>query len=140
MRNSLQLKQLCWAWLATIWTASAAAAQTTFASDLGGLPPAAAAVAALLAIIGGAAYTAQKMADPAVTVKSVPLTIISDILASVVAGLITFFLSSWANWPVVLQAACITLAGYGGSRVLERYLVVGMTKIDRLGGKPEGTP
>lgn len=140
MRNSLQLKQLVWAWIAAIWTCSAAAAQTTFASDLGGLPPAAAAVAALLAIIGGAAYTAQKMADPAVTVKSIPLTIISDILASVVAGLITFFLTSWVAWPAVLQAACITLAGYGGSRVIERYLLAGMARIDRIGGKPEGTP
>lgn len=140
MRHSLQLKQLCWAWLVCFWTASAWAAQATFVGDLAALPPAAIAVSALLAIIGGAAYTAQKMADPAITVKSVPLTIISDILASVVAGLLTFFISSWAGFPAVLQAACITLAGYGGSRVLERYLVAGMARIDRLGGKPEGTP
>lgn len=140
MRHSLQLKQLCWAWLASLWTASAWAAQTTFVGDLAAIPPAAVAVSALLAIIGGAAYTAQKMADPAITVKSIPLTIVSDLLASVVAGLLTFFLSSWAGFPAVLQAACITLAGYGGSRVLERYLVAGMARIDRLGGKPEGTP
>jgi uncharacterized BrkB/YihY/UPF0761 family membrane protein len=140
MRHSLQLKQLCWAWLASFWTASAWAAQATFVGDLAAIPPAAVAVSALLAIIGGAAFTAQKMADPATVVKSVILEITKDILTSVVAGLLTFFLSSWAGFPAVLQAACITLAGYGGSRVLERYLIAGMARIDRLGGKPEGTP
>lgn len=140
MRDSLQLKQLLWAWLASFWTASAWAAQTTFAGDLATIPPAAVAVSALLAFIGGAAFTAQKMADPATVVKSVALEIIKDILVSIVAGLLTFFTCSWLGWPPMLQAACITLAGYGGSRVLERYLIAGMSRIDRLGGKPEGTP
>ena len=140
MRDRLQLMKFCWAWLSTFWAASAWAAQTTFVGDLTSIPPAAVAVSALLAVIGGAAFTAQKMADPATVVKSVALEIIKDILASVVAGLLTFFISSWAGFPAVLQAACITLAGYGGSRVLERYLIAGLARIDRLGGKPESTP
>lgn len=140
MRDCLQLKKLCWAWLMSFWTASAWAAQVTFASDLAAIPPAAIAVTVLLAIIGGAAFTSQKMADPDVVVKSVTLEIVKDILTSIVAGLLTFFVCAWLNWPPLLQAASITLAGYGGSRVLERYLNGAFQRIDRLGGKPEGTP
>lgn len=140
MRNSLQLKQLTWAWLASMWSASAWAAQATFAKDMASIPPAALAVSVLLSIIGGAAFTAQKMADPGTVVKSVALEIVKDILASIVAGLLTFFVCAWLDFAAVLQAACITLAGYGGSRVLERYLNSALMRIDRLGGKPEGTP
>jgi hypothetical protein len=125
------------------WTTAAWAAQVTFVEDLTMIPPAAVAISALLSIIGGAAFTAQKMADPATVVKSVTLEIIKDILASVVAGLLTFFVCSWAGFAPVLQAACITIAGYGGSRVLERYLNTALMRIDTLAGsnnKPEGMP
>ncbi len=140
MRDNLQLKKMTWAWLASFWVSSACAAQATFAGDLSTIPPAAIAVSVLLAFIGGAAFTAQKMADPATVVKSVTLEIIKDLLASIVAGLLTFFVCSWLNFAPLLQAACITIAGYGGSRVLERYLNSALLRIDRLGGKPEGTP
>ena len=82
----------------------------------------------------------QKIANPEFVVRSVPLEIAKDILASVVAGLITYSICAWQEFPLLLQPACITIAGYGGSRVLERYLAVGIARIDRLGGKPEGTP
>jgi hypothetical protein len=133
MRDRLQLKKLAWGWLMTFWAASAWA---TFAGDMANIPPAALAVTVLLAIIGGAAFTAQKMADPATVVKSVSLEIIKDILASIVAGLLTFFIGSWLGFTTVLQAACITLAGYGGSRVLERYLNTALMRLDRFSGKP----
>jgi hypothetical protein len=136
MRDRLQLKKLAWGWLMTFWAASAWAAQATFAGDMANIPPAALAVTVLLAIIGGAAFTAQKMADPATVVKSVSLEIIKDILASIVAGLLTFFIGSWLGFTTVLQAACITLAGYGGSRVLERYLNTALMRLDRFSGKP----
>ena len=68
------------------------------------------------------------------------LEIIKDIFASVVAGLVTYSLCAWQEIPLLLQPGCITIAGYGGSRVLERYLSAGMSRIDRLAGKPEGTP
>jgi hypothetical protein len=140
MRDSLQLIKMCWVWLLTFWSASACAAGATFASDLSAIPVAAVAVAVALALVGGAAATLQKIANPEFVVKSVPLEIIKDIFASVVAGLVTYSLCAWQGIPLLLQPACITLAGYGGSRVLERYLAAGMIRIDRLGGKPEGTP
>jgi hypothetical protein len=138
--RDLQLKRFFLMLFGTIWSVSAWAAQTTFVGDLADIPPAAVAVSVLLAIIGGAAFTAQKMADPTVVVKSVVLEIIKDTLNSVVAGILTFFVLSWAGWPAVLQAAGITIAGYGGSRVLEGYLNAGLSRILRLGAKPESTP
>jgi len=140
MRDSLQLKKLCWAWLLSFWSVSAWAAGATFASDLSSIPAAAVAVAVALALVGGAAATLQKIANPDFVVKSVTLEIIKDIFASVVAGLVTYSLCAWQELPLLLQPGCITIAGYGGSRILERYLAAGMSRIDRLGGKPEGTP
>lgn len=138
MRDSLQLKHICWAWLTAFWVTGAWAAQTTFVGDITGIPPAALAISCLLSTIGGAAYTASKLADPSIIVQRVALEITKDLLASIVAGLLTFFICSWMGIASVLQAACITLAGYGGSRVLERYLNVGFSRIDELGGKPPG--
>jgi hypothetical protein len=131
---------MCWVWLLTFWSASAWAASSTFASDLSSIPAAAVAVAVGLSLVGGAAATLQKIANPDFSVKSVPVEIIKDIFASVVAGLVTYSLCVWQGIPLLLQPACITIAGYGGSRVLERYLAAGISRIDRLGGKPEGTP
>ncbi len=140
MRDSLLPIKMCWAWLLTFWSASAWAATATFASDLSSIPVAAVAVAVGLSLIGGAAATLQKIANPEFVVKSVPLEVVKDILASVVAGLVTYSVCAWQELPLLLQPAFITVAGYGGSRVLERYLAAGMNRIDRLGGKPEGTP
>ncbi len=140
MYNSLRLKRACWVWLSTMWMATTCAAQATLAGDLSSIPPAAVAVCAVLAMIGGAAYTAQKIANPETVIKNIFAEVVKDVTASLVAGLVTFFVASWLGLPTVLQAACITVAGYGGSRVLERYLANGLKQIDRLGGKSEGTP
>lgn len=141
MRDSLQLKQILTLWLATFWSASAWAASVTFASDLSKIPVAAVAVAVVLAFIGGLAATLQKIADPEFVVKSVALVVTKDIFGSLVAGLVTYSVCAWQEIPLLLQPGCITIAGYGGSRLLERYLAAGMARIDRLAGtKPEGTP
>lgn len=140
MLDRMQLKKFIWAWLACFWSASAWAATATFASDLSKIPPAAVAVAIVLSFIGGLAATLQKIANPEFVVKNVALEITKDIFGSLVAGLVTYSLCAWQELPLLLQPGCITIAGYGGSRVLERYLAAGMNRIDRLGGKPEGTP
>lgn len=138
MRDTLQLKKICWAWLGALWTASAAAAQVTFVTDLAAIPVAAVAVAVVIALLGGCASTLAKIASPEVTIRNLPLVVMRDILASLVVGLVTFFVCAWREWPPLLAAACILVAGYGGSRVLDRYLAAGMLQIDRLAGKPEG--
>ncbi|MCC6071470.1 phage holin family protein [Massilia sp. GCM10020059] len=140
MLDRMQLKKFIWAWLASFWSASAWAATATFASDLSKIPPAAVAVAIALSFIGGAAATLQKIANPDFVVKNVALEIAKDICGSLVAGLVTYSLCAWQELPLLLQPGCITIAGYGGSRVLERYLAAGIARIDRFSGKPEGTP
>lgn len=140
MRDYLQLKKLATIWLMTFWSASAWAATTTFATDLASISATAVAVAVALALVGGATATLSKIANPETVINNLWLEVSRDIMSSVVAGLITYFVCAWQAFPALLQAGIITIAGYGGSRVLERYLSAGMNRIDRLGGKPEGTP
>ena len=135
MLDSLQLKKICWTFLTSFWSAGAAA-QGTFSSDLSSIPPAAVAVAMVLALIGGASATLRKIASPTITIKSVPLEVTSDLLLSLLAGLVTYFLCAWQEVPILLQAALIPLAGFGGARVLEAYLVAGLAKLSRFGGPP----
>ena len=122
MPASLQLRKILWAKMLMLWSCAAFAAQATFANDLAAIPPAAIAISVLLAVIGGAAYTAQKIADPNTVVKSNALEIVKDTLTSVVVGLLIFFMGSYWQLASVLLAGLITLGGYGGSRVLEPAL------------------
>lgn len=140
MRHELQLKRVFWAWLLITWSTTAWAAESTFATGLASIPFDAIRWTVALAFIGGAAATTNKIADPAITVKNVWLEIAKDVLASLVAGLVTFFLCSWVNVAYWLQAALITLAGYGGSRALDQLLVNGLfawfeKMFGRLAGK-----
>jgi hypothetical protein len=131
--TGLQLKKFCWFALTACWSFAALAAQNTLPADLRSIPVEAIAIAVVLAVIGGAAHTAAKLADATTVLKSVRLEVLKDVLSSVVAGLITFFVCSYLGWASVLQAACITLAGYGGSRVLEKYLDTALTRIIKIG-------
>lgn len=130
-----QLTNLLWGWLLTFWATAAWAAQSSFGTDMASIPPSAIAISALLAIIGGAAYSAQKVANPDTVIKSILLEVIKDILTSIVIGLLVFFLGSWLQWASVVQAGLITLGGYGGSRVLEPALQSFISWISRLGAK-----
>ncbi len=140
MPSRLQLKQFVGIWLLLFWATAAFAAQATFANDVTDIPPAAIAISCLLAIIGGAAYTAQKIADPATVVKNVTLEIVKDLLTSVVVGLCIFCLGSYLNWASVVQAGLITLGGYGGSRVLEPAVAAFINWLGRLGGRTGESP
>jgi ABC-type xylose transport system permease subunit len=132
MPTATQLKSFVSFWLLLFWSIAAYAAQETFGGDLRDIPPAAVAISVLLAIIGGAAYTASKLAAPDVQVKSVPLEVLKDVLTSIVVGFIVFCVGSYMQWPSVVQAGLITLAGYGGSRVLEPLLAALISRGSRL--------
>lgn len=133
MLSRLQLKNLFCGWLAAFWSVAAFAAQTRFVSDLTSIPPDAVAISIILSLIGGAAYSAQKIASPDTVIKSIPLEIIKDVLTSIVVGLLIFFLGTYLEWATVVQAGLITLGGYGGSRVLEPALSTFINWIGRLG-------
>lgn len=114
---------IVWLAISLCWTACAYAAAPNLAvPSLTDIPLRALAAAVFLALIGGAARTAQKMANPALVVASVPLLILSDVLTSVAVGSATFFLVAWRQFDPLLQAFVITIAGWGGSTILENYV------------------
>jgi uncharacterized membrane protein len=127
-----QLKKALWLWLAAMWSASAWAAEAVFVRDITSIPVGAIAVAMILAFIGGLAFTTQKIAKPEVLVRSIPIEIFKDLINSLVAGLVAFFLGSWAEVPVFAQALLITIAGYGGSRFLEQVLTESLSRVSVL--------
>lgn len=141
MRRDLQLIKVVWVWLTAMWSITAWAAESTFAADLSAIPLEAVKWTILLSFIGGAAATTNKIASPTFVTRSLWLEIIKDVLASLVAGLVTFFLFSWWGAPYWLQAAAITIAGYGGSRVTEYILSNGLFAwLDKIFGKARETP
>jgi hypothetical protein len=137
MQNYGLLKKAAWTWLAMFWSVSAWAATTTFASDLSKIPAAAVAVALGLSLIGGAAATLRKIASPDIVITKLPWVVASDMLMAVLAGLVTYSVIAWQEFPLLLQPGCITIAAFGGSRVLDRYLGAGLAQVDRLAGKPQ---
>lgn len=118
------------AWM-LFFSAFAHAQSVSLAAGLGSIPISNILIACGLSFVGGVAWTSQKEAKAEIENKKIFLTIFSDILVSVVAGLVTFFLLSLATDSALLQAALITLSGYGGTRIMDSYLTV---LVDRIKG------
>lgn len=128
MAKSLQLKYAIQAYLIINWClfSTAYAAESPFVIGIEAIPAKAFLYVLALSIVGGAAGTLTKLSRPDIIVRNLPLEITKDIFASVVAGMLVFFFTSW--WETVsfwLQSALITLAGYGGSKVLDMMLIDG---------------
>lgn len=140
MPDSTQLIKFCWMLLGLCWTVSAAAAQATFVTDLSVIPLGAVVAAVGIAVTGGAAATLSKISSPNVKIEKLALVVISDTAISLVAGLATFFACAYGKIDPFAAALAILISGWGGARVLDRYLGAGISQIDRLVGKPEGTP
>lgn len=127
MQNLIRYR---WFWLAVVWPPSAYAASVTFTDDLAHIPFAAIAMCLFLSFIGGLASTLQKLAAQTPAMRSLWLEISKDLVVSLVAGLLAFFASEWLDFQAVLEAGVITLAGYGGSRVLDRLLDRALREVD----------
>lgn len=126
MAKSLQLKYAIWACLFLNWGAVAYAAENPLVAGLESIPAKAIGYVLALSIVGGTAGTLTKLARPDVVVRNLPLEITKDMVASVVIGLLVFFVSMW--WEGInfwLQAAAITMAGYSGSKGLDLLLIEG---------------
>lgn len=128
-----QIIKLMWAlWLLCWATAAIAGGSVTFDQDLANVAPAAIALTLVLSLLGGVANTLQKLARvDAPPVRSVTLEVAKDLVVGVVAGLAAFFISEWMEWKWALEALAVTLAGYGGSRVLDAVLNRGLREVDR---------
>ena len=126
MAKNVQLKYAVQAYLLLTWSAFAYAAESPFIAGIESIPARAFVYVLGLAVIGGAAGTLTKLSRPDTVVRNLPLEICRDILASVVAGMLVFFFTSSVKWfDFWLMAALVTLAGYGGSKVLDLLLVDG---------------
>lgn len=97
----------------------------------------AALICAFLALIGGLASTLQKLAEGTTEHRSVWLEILRDMVTSLVAGIATFLALEYFKSDAILEAGAILIAGYGGSRVLSRYLDRFMQAVDRSANTPK---
>lgn len=135
--KSLQLKKAIWAYLLVNWSVVAYAAENPLVQGIEAIPVKAFLYVLALSVVGGAAGTLTKLTRPDIVVRNLPLEISKDMMASIVAGMLAFFFSSWWNginfW---LQAGLVTLAGYGGSKVLDAALADGFFPwMQRVFGK-----
>ena len=91
------LLQVC---VAMMWSVSVFAVEPALVvvPTLADLPIRALGAALFLAVTGGAARTAQKLADPQTQVTSVRMTIFADVLTSIAVGMATFFLVAWREF------------------------------------------
>lgn len=141
-KSSSQLKQAIWAYLCVQWSAVAYAAEHPLVAGIESIPLAAMLYVFALSIVGGAAGTLTKLARPEIQVRNLPLEIAKDIVASIAAGMLVFFFTSW--WKDVnfwLQAALVTMAGYGGSKVLDLALADGFLPwLQRAFGRTTAEP
>lgn len=127
MAKSLQLKHAIWVYLCFWWSAVAYAAENPLVEGIEAIPLKAMIYVFALSIVGGAAGTLTKLSRPEIIVRNLTLEITKDIMASLVAGMLVFFFTSWwkEDMNFWLQAAAVTMAGYGGSKVLDLALADG---------------
>ena len=101
--KSMQLKRVLWAYLLCCWASVVYASELTFAEGIESIPLKAVGYVFGLAILGGMAGTLPKIVNPNIQIRNVWLEMLKDTVASIVAGLIVFFLMAWLLWPWSLQ-------------------------------------
>jgi len=141
MRNLLQLKKALYAWFGVLWTATAYAAQNSFTEGIESIPLRAIGYALILSCLGGLAATTTKITKADAVIKNIWIEIFKDILCSILAGTFIFCLTSWAGLSFWLQIIFISLAGYSGSRLLERGIENGLFPwVDKVFGNSSIAP
>lgn len=126
MAKSVQLKIAFWIYLCAFWGAAAYAAETDLAKGIESIPFQSIKYVLIFSLIGGAAGTLNKIANPEVIIPRVWLEVVKDMVASLVVGMVIFFLVSWTQLAFWLQAIFITLGGVGGSKALDQALINGL--------------
>lgn len=96
------------------------AQQITFGGDLEAIPLKSLFYVGVLAFLGGLSSTLQKFADPDIVVPRVSVELAKDLVLSLVAGAIAFFMAEQTHAPVMIEASLITVAGWAGSKWLDK--------------------
>ena len=114
----------------SLYASLAYAQQRTLLASIEQLSPGAMAIALGLSLLGGLTYAfavlADELTNPDIVMRwdrRLAIRVISWILASAVAGLVTYFLMEWKETNPFLEAGMIVISGYGGTRVLNTYLM-----------------
>lgn len=88
-------------------------------------------IAVLLSTIGGAAATLQRVAA-AKDMSRWKLEVMRDLSASIVSGLIMFFVLESMDFNAAREAAIVTLSGFAGSTLLDHLTKRFLSRIDNL--------
>jgi len=96
------------------------AQQITFGGDLEAIPLKSWFYVGVLAFLGGLSSTLQKFADPDIVIPRVSVELAKDLVLSLVAGAIAFFMAEQTHTPVMIEASLITVAGWAGSKWLDK--------------------
>lgn len=124
--------QFWWGMWGLLWVATAyamTAAHDSISREIGDIPLESWALAVVLSLIGGAAAAFQGLAADEPEGRHIWIEIASVIMASLVAGLAAFFLCEWRHAPAPLTALAITIASWGGKRVLDVLLEAALKRL-----------
>lgn len=133
MRHSSQLKKVFQIWIILLWGATAHAAQSSLTESISGIPIDALGWALVLAGGGGFVATVKKVAEATTAFRNVYLEMFKDLLLSLFAGLLMFGFGMILGLPGPFQVVLIPLAGYAGTRVIERGVEKGLfATLDRV--------
>jgi hypothetical protein len=98
------------------------ASELTFAEGIESLPFKAIGYVLVLSVLGGMAATLPKIINPAITIRSIPLEIVKDVVCSFVAGLIIFFAMIELKQTWSFTCLLILLGGAGGAKFIDLLL------------------
>ena len=134
MRTHIKLLGRLKLLIASGWTASVFAAEPTIQlvlklpNDI--TPWALVAIAIFLAAWGGASFTVQRWARGEDNTRWKQY-LVRDIFCAQTAGAISFLVCIWLKVDPPLAAIIVLIAGYGGSRVIDKYLNAFESAIDK---------
>ncbi|CAJ3202197.1 Uncharacterised protein [Burkholderia pseudomallei] len=118
--------------LALTWslvTYAATRSDVSFGRDLASIPIIAYVITVILSSIGGAASTLQKLSN-AEDLSRWKLHVARDMVSSIAAGLLMFFIAESFRWDSAQEAAAITVAGYGSSKLFDAVMTRILQKVD----------
>jgi len=89
-------------------------------ADLASIPFSAYVIVVLLSGVGGFVSTLIRLSnEPDEKLARWKLLVLRDMAAALLAGVIVFFWSEASRWETAYAAIMITLAGFGGTKVLD---------------------
>lgn len=120
MPKNRQLTEALIGYFFLFWAASVLAAGNAFEEGIKEITALVALGVCVMAGGGGVAGTLSKVANPEHPIKNVAVEMLKDLAGSIVFGWLVYFFTTWA--PFWAQAGLIIMAGFGGSKALDRFV------------------